>query len=357
MDRPSERSTKAQILAAYDALLDKHKAVEANANQLEKQLKEKRVAPSSAPSSDRPKPTLTGDQMMAVIETLAMLQSGFGGAINELSEKLTSKAAQLQELRRSVDQELHDLQALHELDEVDASTLATLIQTHAENAQAFEAELSQKQTAFEQEMQASRHAWKQEQEEHQRSITERDQEHKKGCQREAQEYQYNLERSRSLDQAAYEQAQKVLYKDLEETKLAQEKQWAEREKAIALQEQILTDLKAKVDAFEPQKAAAVKTAKAEAQKQAEYEAKVKADLRSKELEGAQRVYELKIESLQQTIQNQEEQLQNLSKQLNAALKQVQDLAVKAIEGSSNVQSYQAFKEIALEQAKTQMKGQ
>ena len=68
------------------------------------------------------------------------------------------------------------------------------------------------------------------------------------------------------------------------------------------------------------------------------------------------MYDLRIQSLEQTIQTNEERIQALSKQLAAALKQVQDLAVKAIEGASNIQSYEAFKEIALEQAKTQLKG-
>ena len=62
-----------------------------------------------------------------------------------------------------------------------------------------------------------------------------------------------------------------------------------------------------------------------------------------------------MQSLEQTINNQEGRIQNLSKQLESALKQVQDLAVKAIEGTANVNSYQAIKEIALEQAKTQAK--
>ncbi|NEP47136.1 MAG: hypothetical protein F6K35_51330, partial [Okeania sp. SIO2H7] len=86
-----------------------------------------------------------------------------------------------------------------------------------------------------------------------------------------------------------------------------------------------------------------------------YQAKVKADLLAKEIEGEKQVYNLRIQSFNQTIQNQEARIQNLSKQLDAALKQVQDLAVKAIEGSSNVNSFKAMKEIALEQAKTQQK--
>lgn len=73
------------------------------------------------------------------------------------------------------------------------------------------------------------------------------------------------------------------------------------------------------------------------------------------MEGQKRFYEQRLQSLEQTITNQETRIQNLSKQLESALKQVQDLAVKAIEGTSNVNSYQAIKEIALEQAKTQAK--
>jgi hypothetical protein len=45
----------------------------------------------------------------------------------------------------------------------------------------------------------------------------------------------------------------------------------------------------------------------------------------------------------------------LSQQLDSALKQVQDLAVKAIEGASNRNSFEAMKEVALEQAKNQAK--
>ncbi len=73
------------------------------------------------------------------------------------------------------------------------------------------------------------------------------------------------------------------------------------------------------------------------------------------MEGEKASYQQRIQSLEQTIGSQEERVQTLCKQLESALKQVQDLAVKAIEGSANVNTYQAMKEIALEQAKNQVK--
>ncbi len=78
-------------------------------------------------------------------------------------------------------------------------------------------------------------------------------------------------------------------------------------------------------------------------------------MRKKEVEGETRNYELQIQSLEDTIKNQEARIQALSKQLDASLKQVQDLAVKAIEGTSNRNSYEAMKEIAMEQAKNPQK--
>jgi CRISPR/Cas system-associated endonuclease Cas1 len=85
-----------------------------------------------------------------------------------------------------------------------------------------------------------------------------------------------------------------------------------------------------------------------------WQAKIKSDL-SKEVAGQKRLYDGRIESLTDTTSNQNEHLNSLSKQLEAAPKQVQDLAANVIEGSANANSYQTLKEITLEQAKSQAK--
>ena len=64
---------------------------------------------------------------------------------------------------------------------------------------------------------------------------------------------------------------------------------------------------------------------------------------------------MRIQAKESTIADNEARIGKLSQQLDAALKQVQDLAVKAIEGASNRNSFEAIKEIALEQAKNQPK--
>ncbi|NET40177.1 MAG: hypothetical protein F6K19_50960 [Cyanothece sp. SIO1E1] len=167
---------------------------------------------------------------------------------------------------------------------------------------------------------------------------------------------YDLTQQRQIADEDEQQASKQLYQELDELQKAQEKQWAEREVAVAEREEQFITLEAEVKAFPDELEAAIKRAKEEGKGIAQHQAKVKADLLNKEIEGNQRTYELQIQSLQETIQNQDVRIQNLSKQLDSALKQVQDLAVKAIEGASNISSLQSIREIAIEQAKNQGKG-
>lgn len=357
--KPSDRNTKAEILGAYEELLEERKAVETQLKQLQKELKAKPPVASQEnhhqPVTAMNQPPVVQDKMLYTIDSIVKLQLGFGSAVSELSEKLTSEAAKLEELQRFVTEETQQLEDLHNLEEIQEETLDTLIQAYEDNSKAFQEEISQRREALEQEIQELKKAWEKEQEEHKREINEQNETHSKARQRDAEEYTYDLALRRSLDKDEYEQNQKRLYKELEEAKQEQEKQWTEREKAIAEREKKFEELKTKVEAFEKEKEAAIKKAKEEGKGIANYQVKVKADLQNKEIEGNKRFYELRIQSLEQTIQNQEARIQNLSKQLDAALKQVQDLAVKAIEGSSNVSSYQAFKEIAMEQAKAQLK--
>ncbi len=357
--KPTSKSTKAEILEAYDELLKERKTLETQLKQLQKETKEKPpvVNENNRHHTVTPmnQPVVARDKMMDTIDSLLKLQLGFGSAVSELSEKLTSEAAKLQELRNSVAEEAQQLEDLYDLAEIDEETLDSLIQTYEDNSKAFEEEISQRREALVQEIQELRQGWEKEQEEHQRTIKERNEEHRKTRQREEQDYKYDLELRRSLDRDTYEQNQKSLYKQLEETNQAQQQQWTEREKGIAESEQKFEELKTKVEAFDKEKEAAIKKAKEEGKGIANSQVKIKADLQNKEIEGQKRFYELRIQSLEQTIQNQEARIKNLSQQLDSALKQVQDLAVKAIEGSSNANSYQALKEIALEQAKGQMK--
>ena len=301
--------------------------------------------------------TLTQNQqrMQSTIDNLILLQFGFGGAVSELSEKLTSEAAKLGELRRTVGEEVQQLQELHSLEDVAEDTLDNLIQQYEESAKTFTNELSEQRETVEQELLEQRQAWEKEQELQKLAVKERNENQQKTRNRDEELYNYDLELQRNLDIEEYDQRQERLHKDIEESEREQEKQWAEREKLIAEREKVSAEVKAKVEAFPKEQEANIKNGKDNGRNIGNYQAKIKSDLLLKDMEGQKQNYELQIQGMLQTMQNQDARIASLSKQLDSALKQVQDLAVKAIEGSSNLSSFQAVREIAIEQAKTQQK--
>jgi hypothetical protein len=353
--RPSEKSTKTEILSAFDQLLQEKKSLEvqlAIAHQPEPPRNGKTATIELPPPTPEPAPNSvqTQQKMESIIAGLTGLQLNFGGAVSDLSEKLTLEVFQLQEVQQSVAAEVQQLEALHGLQAADTN-LETLIQAYEASAKTFNEALRQRQDALDQEVTQAKKTWAKEQEDQRRATKERHETFTKTRQRDTKEYTYDLTLQRKLADDEDKQAQKLLYQELEELQQTQAKQLAEREQAIVDRESQFAELKAKVEAFPKDLEATIKRAKEEGKGIANQQAKVKADLLAKEIEGSKRTYELRLDSLEETIEDQQTRLQNLAKQLDAALKQVQDLAVKAIEGASDVSSYQAIKEIALEQAK------
>lgn len=355
--KPSAKSTKAEILEAFDELEKEKSELKSQMDKLAKNppvqaTKEQPVLPVAKEVMSQSQSVQ--QKMNYTIESLAKVQMGFGTAVSELSEQLTTKASGLEKLRSAVATEIQQLEELHDL-EITTDTLDNLIQSYEQNAQAFVEEVSLRKETLAQEFLQQKKTWEQEQEEYKRLLKESYDERNKTTQREAAEYKYNLELQRQLSNDEYEQVQNKLNNELEEFRQLQEKQWLEREKAVFEQEQQVAEAKNKVESFAKEKELAIKRATEEGKGIANYQAKIKTDLYAKDVEGQKRFYEQRLESLEQTIHNQETRIQGLVKQLESALRQVQDLAVKAIEGAANVNSYQAVKEIAIEQAKTQVK--
>ncbi len=71
--------------------------------------------------------------------------------------------------------------------------------------------------------------------------------------------------------------------------------------------------------------------------------------RDSELE--RKISDLKVKTLEETIVKQQTQIQLLQTRLEDATKQVQDIAVKAIEGASGIRTLNHVNQIAMEQAK------
>ncbi|NJR21977.1 MAG: hypothetical protein HC786_07305 [Richelia sp. CSU_2_1] len=360
--RVSDKNTKAEILEAYKEAAKEKAALESQLKQLSSNPPANALQQSTTVQekvtveAKKPMNAIQNKQkMQSTIDNLILLQFSFGGAVSELSEKLTSEASKLEDLQRTVGEEVQQLQELHALENVEEDTLDNLIEQYESSAKTFTNELSDRRETVEQELLELRQTWEKEQEQQKLAVKERNENLQKTRQRDEETYNYDLHLQRNLDIEEYDQRQKTLYKEIEEFQQEQEKQWTDREKSIADREKLYAEVKAKVESHPKELEANIKNGKDNGRNIGFYQAKVKADLLAKDIEGQKQNYELQIQGMLQTIQNQESRIASLSKQLDAALKQVQDLAVKAIEGASNLSSFQAVKEIAIEQAKTQQK--
>ncbi len=347
----NSKSTKAEILAAYKELEKEKKTLISEAKRHQTQSTNNNT-PTKAKT---PQITEKKSTMEQTIKALQQLQVNFGGAIGNLSEQLLAEATTLQEIQTYIEQEKQQLEELYELSEIEEDTIDDLIQQYQENSKKFQEEYSLASETSQQELGDLKKAWIKEKDTHNREIKQRNEAREKTNKREIEEYQYNLDLTRDLDEQEYERQKQLLYKELEEIRQEKEKQWQEKEQSIAKKEAEYATAKQKVAEFEEQLKAKIKQGTEEGKGIGIYQGKIKSDLREKEIQGEKENYKLRIQDLEKTIQNQETRIHKLSEQLDMAQKQVQDLAVKAIEGSSNRKSFEAMKEIAMEQAKNTQK--
>lgn len=375
------KSTKAEILEAYQEL-------EAAFKQLQTQkatppAAPPPVAPAPAkeevkqPSVAAPPPTSTSatpkEKKMATTTTLDMLpkleegvvranldavikglgQLGeqFNTALSQLSTSLLIEATRLRDVCTKVEDESTRLATLYSLT-IEEDTLSILLKQYADTSVQYEETLRRQREATEKAWLEKTQAWLKEKEETGQRWQEQNQADKKTQTREETAYRYDLTLNRNRSEEDYAQQQKQQQQELETFKEKRLKDWEEREKTLAEREKQFEEAKVKVEKFPKDLEAAIKKAKDEGTGIARHQAKNKADLLAKEFAGEEEVSRLKIRALEEEVTKQSAQIERLNQQLEAALKQVQELAVKAIEGSSSHSSLQALKEVALEQAKS-----
>ena len=355
----NSKNTKAEILAAYKELEKQSQDLE---SQLKQRAQQKQVAPVAvtmkpvASKHDRQKDRHKDQNLTVTIESLETIQGGFGGAVSNLSEQLISEATELETVRQAIAEQTEDLASLYQLTDIDESTMDFLLDQYQASTRKFTLEYEEQQESDRQEIEAWKQKWLKETQTHQKAISVRDENYRQERQREQEEYQYNLDLARDLEESEYMQLQKLQQQELAENLQQLERQWAQKEAEIAQQEGEYQIAAEKVAAFETQLRAKIKQGTEEGKGIGTYQTKVKTDLRNREIEGQQQNYQLQIESLEQTIKHQAIRINKLSQQLDHSLQQVQNLAVKAIEGTSSRNSFEAMKAIALEQAKTPQKG-
>jgi hypothetical protein len=321
----ASKDGRQQLMQAFQQILAERNKIESKiATKLEvaEKAKNKEILETAS--------TYTVD---SIVKSLADLQLEFGSIVNSLSEKLAKENSKLDELSRGIDVETVYLQELRQI-RIVADAVDVLMQEHQEKLKTLESDTSSKREILEKEIVQTRKDWQKEQVQFDEVVQAYNELQTKQREQELEEYQYKLENTHKINSDAYEAKKRNLERELQESTQEKAKNWAEREKVLKENQPLFTEYQKKVAAFPAELEEAVKKAREDGIKETSQKAKVEADLFEKEWESTKQNYELRIQSLEETIRKQTEQIEGVSLQLQATLKQSQDLAMRAFDSSS-----------------------
>jgi len=288
--------------------------------------------------------SVEGVTVEGVVQKLSGLGIEISRSLSDISAKLSDEVQRLASVREAVALERADLERLHKID-VAATALDHLVQDYQRKKEDLEAEIA-----------AQRATWEEEEQQTDRERKETEESLKKQRQRETDDYEYKkgLERKRTQDK--YEEEQRLLEKQNKEKQEALQKGWQQREAELKQREEELAKLRKMAEDLPLRIEKEAAQAGERARKDAEQQYQQEILLLKRDAEADKRVAELRIKSLEEMAARQAAQITALEHQLDAAKQQVQDIAVKAIEGASGARALAHVNQIAIEQAKTRPQG-
>jgi colicin import membrane protein len=328
---PRAKRAKAEIQQEFSTIQDEVEAARDSSDSKADDLAKRKDADA--------RQAVEGLSVDGVVEQISKLGLEVSRAMSGVSEKLVEEVNRLAALRAAVELERKELERLHKID-VAATAIDQMVQEYGKQKEELEAAIAEQRSEWEESVQSA-----------ERERKEQDEALKKQRQRDIDEYEYkkNLERKRAQDK--YDEELRQQEKKNRERQEELEKTWALRQTALREQEQEVAGLKKDSAEFPARLQNEVRQAAAEAAKEAHRQSDQEAILAQKEAESDRRISELRIKGLEDTIGRQGTQISELQKQLDEAKRQVQEIAVRAIEGASGAKTLAHVNDIAMEQAK------
>ena len=340
----SMSNTKQEMLAAYNSLLKQIEEKTKTELKPEKKIEEKKVKEVVEVAD-----SLSSE---GVVKGISSLKLEIGKMLTQISDRLEEEVNKFSGIRRAIEIKENEIKEIYEI-ERSAATLAALIESQNLKRQEFESEMAAKKEELDREIQTIKAEWEKEKKDYEVNAKEEQAAEMKKREREKEEYNYAFKREKQLAKDKFEDEKETLEKEIQIHKEQIEKQLAERERIVTESEEELNELRKKVSSFPNEMEAAVNKATKDATETISLDAKSKEELMRKEFDGERNVLTTRIESLEKTVKEQGEQTAKLSQQLEKAYQKVQDIAVKAIEGSSTVKSLINLEQMMAEQVRKQ----
>jgi hypothetical protein len=285
-----------------------------------------------------------GVTVESVVQNISGVGLQISKALSDLSGQLTAEVQLLASVREAVLFEREELNRLHKID-VAATAVDQLVQDYVRQKQELEAEIVSR-----------RSGWEEEAARGERERKEQEEALRKQRQREGEDFEYKKTQERKKAQDKYDEEIRLQEKKNQEKQETLEKSWQLREAALKEREVELAQLRKDAEAFPKRLEAEANAAAERARRESEARMQQETLIMKKDAEAEKRFGELRVKTLEDTVAHQQGQIAALEKQLGDAKQQVQDIAVKAIEGASGAKTLSHINQIAMEQAKNRPQG-
>lgn len=338
----SEKSTKQEMLEAYQALTKELQEKRAAELAPERRLEEKR--------SEEAVKAATAVAPEGIDREIGQLKAEIGKMLADVSDRLASEASRFRSIQKAVGSKEAELKELYGIEKA-AVSLAALIEAQNQKRMEFEEGMSAERERLQTEIDALHAEWDKEKKAHDVELKERDSTEKKARDREREDFIYNFKRDQQSmkDKLADEKA--ALEKEIAVKREAFQNEFAEREKNVSEKEKELAELRARAAAFPKELETAVAQAVKEASDRLKLEAKNREDLLRKEFEGERNVLTARNETLEKVNKDVFAANVKLAQQLEAAYQKVQDIAEKTVEGSSQARTLADLQRLLVEQGR------
>lgn len=290
----SIKNTKTDLLKAYDALLKKY----------EKNVRDKKSIKTKYASDEQKVERAREYTPEYTARCIEDAKSKTTHAFNEISQKLNNETKKFEEVGYAIAIQKERLKELYDID-VAVATLEELIRAQEARKETFEVEYEK------------------------------------------------MKLDRQREQEEYEYRKKQEHKKEEEFQLEREESFKKRETELQHKEQELIELRKGIESFPHELEEAVKKTREETTLKVKAEMENRATMTAKTVEGEQKVYETRIQFLEETVLRQTEQIVSLKQELDKSANHVRSIAEKAIEGASGRQTLRAVSDIAIQQAGNQ----
>jgi len=338
----SDKSTKQEMLDAYQVLVKQLEEKRASELAPERKLEEKKteeavkVAAAVAPEN--------------IDREIGQLKAEIGKMLVDVSDRLSTESAKFRSLQKAVESKERDLKELYGIEKA-AVSLAALIEAQNERRFTFETEIAKEREQLQGEIDSLRAEWTEEKKAHEAEMKEREATEKKARDREREDFTYAFKREQQAVKDKLTDEKITLEKEIKLRKETTEKEFGEREKMIAEREQELATLRAKAAAYPKELETAVSQAIKETTERLKLEARNREELLQKQFEGERNVLSARNESLDKTNKDLIAANSKLAQQLESAYQKVQEIAEKTVESASQSRSLADLQKLLVDQSR------